>query len=119
MKQEMRKLNRARYAHTAEEMAQLAAQGYVPVGTTAADPPDAASGQPSGKIRRRHRRRQFPAKITRRPNSLQQRRSRKAAARISPRKKRSRQRLYRNSLQENRIRQSLYRSSRQQIRRRL
>ena len=49
MKQEMRKLNRARYAHTAEEMAQLAAQGYVPVGTTAADPPDAASGQPAAK----------------------------------------------------------------------
>lgn len=47
MKQEMRKLNRARYAHTAEEMAQLAAQGYVPVGTTAADPPDAAIGQPA------------------------------------------------------------------------
>ncbi len=46
MKQEMRKLNRAKYAHTAEEMAQLSAQGYVPVGTTAADPLDAASGQP-------------------------------------------------------------------------
>lgn len=46
MKQEMRKLNRAKYAHTAEEMAQLSAQGYVPVGMAAADPPDAASGQP-------------------------------------------------------------------------
>lgn len=47
MKQEMRKLNRAKYAGSAEEIARLAAQGYVPVGTTAADPPDAATGQPA------------------------------------------------------------------------
>lgn len=49
MKQEMRKLNRAKYARTIEEMAQLAAQGYVPVGTAAADTPDAASGQKDKK----------------------------------------------------------------------
>ena len=47
MRQEMRKLNRAKYAHTVEEIVQLSAQGYVPVGTAAADPPDAASGQPA------------------------------------------------------------------------
>lgn len=47
MRQEMRKLNRAKYAHTVEEMVQLSAQGYVPVGTAAADPPDAVSGQPA------------------------------------------------------------------------
>ncbi len=55
MKQEMRKLNRAKYARTIEEMAQLAAQGYVPVGTAAADPPDAASGQPSADPGRKNK----------------------------------------------------------------
>ena len=47
MKQEMRKLNRAKYAGSAEEMARLAAQGYVPVGK--ADPPDKAADRQDKK----------------------------------------------------------------------
>lgn len=49
MKQEMRKLNRAKYAGTAEEMARLAAQGYVPVGTAAAAPAAAVPDQEDRK----------------------------------------------------------------------
>lgn len=47
MKQEMRKLNRAKYAGSAEEMARLAAQGYVPVGK--ADPSDKAADRQDKK----------------------------------------------------------------------
>ena len=51
MKQEMRKLNRVKYASSEEEVKQLAAQGYVPVGTAAAAPPDTASGQMNKKTK--------------------------------------------------------------------
>lgn len=44
MKQEMRKLNRAKYACSEEEIERLSAQGYVPAGTAAAaGPPGTAS----------------------------------------------------------------------------
>lgn len=36
MRQEMRNLNRAKYAHSDEEMKQLASQGFVPVGQATA-----------------------------------------------------------------------------------
>ena len=49
MKQEMRKLNRAKYASSEEEVKRLAAQGYVPVGTAAADPPDSTPKQKDEK----------------------------------------------------------------------
>ncbi len=35
MKQEMRKLNRAKYAYSEEEVKQLTSQGFVPVGRAA------------------------------------------------------------------------------------
>ena len=41
MRQEMRKLNRAKYAHSAEEVKQLTSQGFVPVG----QPMDQAAAQ--------------------------------------------------------------------------
>lgn len=42
MRQEMRNLNRAKYAHSDEEMKQLASQGFVPVGQVSDDNSQAA-----------------------------------------------------------------------------
>lgn len=52
MKQEMRKLNRAKYAYSDEEAARLAAQGYVPVGLAAAAPAAAVSDTEDKKMER-------------------------------------------------------------------
>lgn len=47
MRQEMRNLNRAKYAHSDEEMKQLASQGFVPVGQATA--PQAQASDDGGQ----------------------------------------------------------------------
>lgn len=52
MRQEMRNLNRAKYAHSDEEMKQLASQGFVPVGQATASQAQASDdgGQSAGQV---------------------------------------------------------------------